>query len=66
LSIRGVGVIDAMPLDEISLDSRYRTLVALVGEELEVGRDYGLSRVVARLGRAGVGVADHVGRDRTP
>jgi hypothetical protein len=49
--VRGVGVIDAMPLDEISLDSRYRTLVALVGEELEVGRDYGLSRVVARLGQ---------------
>ncbi|MFO0561487.1 MAG: hypothetical protein U0269_25985 [Polyangiales bacterium] len=49
--VRGVGVIDAMPLDDLTLDSRHKTLIALVGEELEVARDYGLSRVVARLGQ---------------
>lgn len=49
--VRGIGVIDAIPLDDLPLDSRHKTLIALVGEELEVARDFGLSRIIARLGQ---------------
>lgn len=50
--VRAVGVLEAMPLDGVSLgrDER-RMLVALVGDEYDVARDYGLSRVAARLGQ---------------
>lgn len=49
--IRGVGILDAMTLDGIELGPRFRMLLPLVGEELSVARDYGLSRVAARLGQ---------------
>lgn len=50
--VRGLGVVSYVPVEGLVLESEPLLLVGLVGDELDVARDYGLLRVTARLGQS--------------
>lgn len=49
--VKGVGVVPYVPVEGLALEREPLLLLGLVGNELDIARDYGLLRVSARLGQ---------------